>query len=113
MGFARIHVFTYSPRQGTQAAQLPQQVAAQIKKQRSQKMLALARESAKNFSQRFLGKTMPVLWEKRTDGLWTGLTDNYIKVYTKSDRTLTNKLLPVKLVQVREDGAWGEGWLDS
>ena len=71
-------------------------------------MLALAEKSAKNFSQRFLGKTMPVLWEKRTDGFWSGLTDNYIKVYTKSDKDLTNKLLPVKLVEVREDGVWAE-----
>jgi len=108
MGFARIHVFTYSPRQGTQAAQLPQPVGDKIKKQRSQKMLALAKESAQNFSQRFLGKTMMVLWEKQTDGLWSGLTDNYIKVYTRSSEDLTNKLLPVKLVEVRGDGVWGE-----
>ncbi len=107
MGFARIHVFTYSPRQGTQAAQLPQPVGAQIKKQRSQKMLALAKESAQNFNRQFLCKVMPVLWEKQTDGLWSGLTDNYIKVYTKSNRVLTNKLLPIKLVEVRGDGVWG------
>ena len=107
MGFARIHVFTYSPRQGTQAAQLPQPVGDKIKKQRSQKMLALAKESAQNFSQRFLGKTMMVLWEKQTDGLWSGLTDNYIKVYTKSSNDLTNKLLPVRLVEVRGDGVGG------
>ncbi len=108
MEFARIHVFTYSPRRGTQAAQLPQQVGAQIKKQRSQKMLALAKESAQSFSQRFLGKTMPVLWEKQSDGIWSGFTDNYIKVYTKNSKDLTNKLLPVKLVEVRGDGVWGE-----
>jgi len=105
--FARIHVFTYSPRQGTQAAQLPQQVADKTKKQRRQKMLALAKESAQNFSQRFLGKTMPVLWEKQSDELWSGYTDNYIKVYTKSDKDLTNQLLPVKLIEVRRDGVWG------
>jgi len=108
MGFARIHVFTYSPRQGTPAARLPQQVAAQIKKQRSQRMLALARESAQDFSQRFLGKVMSVLWERQTDGLWSGYTDNYIKIYTRNTRDLTNQLLPVKLVEVGDDGVWGE-----
>lgn len=106
--FARIHVFSYSPRQGTQAAQLPDQVGDKVKKQRSQKMLALARESAQNFSQQFLGKTVPVLWEKQSDGIWSGHTDNYIKVYTTSDENLTNKLLPVKLVEVRGGGVWGE-----
>ena len=107
--FARIHVFPYSPRQETQAAHMPNQVGDRVKKQRSQKMLALAKESAQNFSQQFSGKTMPVLWEKRSgDDLWSGLSDNYIKVYTKSDKDLTNKLLPVKLVEVRGDGVWGE-----
>jgi len=107
--FARIHVFSYSPREGTEAARLPRQVRAQVKKQRSQMILALARESAQNFSQRFLGKTMPVLWEKQSDGIWSGHTDNYIKVYTRSDEDLTNKLLPLKLMEVYGDGVWGEG----
>ena len=97
MGFARIHVFPYSPRQGTQAAQMPQQVGDKVKKQRTQRMLTLAEESAQNFRQQFLGETMMVLFEQRTNGVWSGLTDNYIKVYTKSDEDLRNKLLPVKL----------------
>ncbi len=108
--FARIHVFPYSPRQETQAAQMPQQIGIQVKKQRSQRMLALARESAQNFSQQFLGKVMPVLWEKRSgNGLWSGHTDNYIKVYTKSNKDLTNQLLPIKLVELfNRGGVWGE-----
>jgi threonylcarbamoyladenosine tRNA methylthiotransferase MtaB len=109
MEFARIHVFSYSPRQGTEAAGMSQSVDGKVKKQRSQRMLALAEESARKFSQRFLGRTMPVLWEKQTDGIWSGLTDNYIKVYAKSSKDLTNKLLPVKLVEVfNRDGVWGE-----
>ncbi len=84
-------------------------ISAKVKKQRSQKMLVLAEESAQNFRKRFLGKTLPVLWEKQSDRLWTGLTDNYIKVYTKSSEDLTNKLLPVKLVELfNRDGVWGE-----
>ncbi len=105
--FARIHVFPYSPRRETQAARMPQPVADEVKKQRTERMLALAQESARNFSQQFLGKVMPVLWEKQTDRVWSGLTDNYIKVYTKSSQDLTNQLLPVKLVEVDGDGVWG------
>jgi threonylcarbamoyladenosine tRNA methylthiotransferase MtaB len=73
-------------------------------------MLALANESAKNFSQQFSGKVMPVLWEKQSaNGIWSGLTDNYIKVYTRSNEDLTNKLLPVKLMGVFDrDGVRGE-----
>jgi len=105
--FARIHVFAYSPRQGTQAAQMPHQVSDKIKKERSQKMLALAQESAQNFSRRFLGRTMPVLFEQQSNGVWSGHTANYIKVYTKTTADLTNKLLPLKLAEVRGDGVWG------
>ena len=108
MEFARIHVFPYSPRQETEAARMPGQVRDKIKKQRSERMLALAKESAQSFSRRFLGKTMPVLWEKQSGGTWSGHTDNYIKVYTQSNKHLTNKLLPVKLVEVSGDGVWGE-----
>jgi len=106
--FARIHVFSYSPRQGTEAALMSPQVEAKVKKQRSQKMLALARKSSRSFSQQFMGKTMTVLWEKHENGIWSGLTGNYIKVYTRSDTDLTNRLLPVKLESVREDGMWGD-----
>jgi threonylcarbamoyladenosine tRNA methylthiotransferase MtaB len=108
MEFSRIHVFPYSPRSGTEAARMPQPVGDTVKKQRSQQMLALAKESAQEFRQKFLGRTMMVLWEKQSDGVWTGLTDNYIKVYTKSDEDLTNKPLLAKLVEVRGDRVLGE-----
>ena len=108
MEFARIHVFPYSPRRGTEAARMPEQVGDKVKKQCSQKMLALAEESARSFYRKFLGKTMSVLWEQRAGGVWFGLTGNYIKVHTRSDKDLTNRLLTTKLVEVKSDGAWGE-----
>ncbi len=108
MEFARIHVFPYSPRSGTQAAEMPQPVNEKVKKRRSERMLTLAHESAQSFRRQFLGKTMMVLWEKQSAaGIWSGLTDNYIKVYTRSDEDLANRLLPVKLVEGRGDGVWG------
>ncbi len=107
MEFARIHVFSYSPRSETEAFRMPQPVGDKIKKQRSQKMLALAHESIGSFSRRFIGKTMLVLWEKQADGIWSGHTDNYIKVYTESNDDLTNKFQPVKLMKIRGDGVWG------
>ena len=98
MEFARIHVFNYSPREGTEAARLPQQVESKVKKQRSRRMLALAEESAGNFRLRFLGRTMTVLWEQQSgDGVWSGVTDNYIRVYTRSNEDLSNKLLAVRV----------------
>jgi len=108
IGFARMHVFSYSPRDGTEAARMPQQVEDRVKKERSEKMLALAEQNARRFRQHFLGKTMTVLFEQQCDGVWSGLTSNYIRVYTKSSDDLTNKLLLVKLVESYKDGVWGE-----
>jgi threonylcarbamoyladenosine tRNA methylthiotransferase MtaB len=108
LGFARIHVFSYSRRSGTEAAWLPHQVSDKVKRERSRRMLALAEESNRNFSRRFLGRVMTVLFEQRSGGVWSGLTGNYIKVYAKSSEDLTGKLVPVKLVEVRGDGVWGE-----
>jgi len=108
MDFARIHVFSYSPRDGTEAARIPEQVKQQVKKQRRDRMLVLARESADNFHQRFLGKTMAVLWEKQDRGVWSGLTDNYIRVYAQCDADLTNQLTDVVLKKLHGDGVWGE-----
>jgi threonylcarbamoyladenosine tRNA methylthiotransferase MtaB len=99
MQFARIHVFSYSPRPGTQAALMPHQVEDKVKRERNRRMLALGRECVRSFRHKFLGKTMLVLWEKETCGVWSGLTGNYIRVYTKSDQDLTNQILPVKLVE--------------
>ena len=98
IGFARIHVFSYSPRSGTEAAKMTGQVPDKIKKERSQKMLALAEESARKFKESFAGESMDVLWEKQTDdGDWTGITGNYIRVFTKSNNDLSNKLQSTKV----------------
>lgn len=97
MRFARIHVFPYSPRPGTKAAAMPAGVDDKIKQERSRKMRALGRAGVRNFRQKFVGQTVMVLWEKETCGVWSGLTDNYIRVFTKSDKDLTNRLMPVKL----------------
>jgi threonylcarbamoyladenosine tRNA methylthiotransferase MtaB len=107
MQFARIHVFPFSPRPGTAAAAMPDQISDTVKKERSNQMLALSKKSVKAFQQRFIGKSLDVLWEQRSKGIWSGLTGNYIKVYTKSSKALTNLILPVKLMKLYRDGVWG------
>jgi threonylcarbamoyladenosine tRNA methylthiotransferase MtaB len=96
--FARIHVFPYSPRPGTEAAYMPDRISEKVTRERRQQMLALAQESARNFRLRFVGQTRPVLWERQnSEGIWSGLTDNYIPVQTESSDELTNRVLPVKI----------------
>jgi threonylcarbamoyladenosine tRNA methylthiotransferase MtaB len=108
-GFANIHVFPYSSRLGTEAVHMPHQVDERIKKLRSQRMLALAKRSARQFQERFLGQTLPVLWERKSEqGIWNGLTDNYLRVSTRSDEDLTNRIIQTKLVAEHARGLFGE-----
>jgi threonylcarbamoyladenosine tRNA methylthiotransferase MtaB len=108
MRFARVHVFSYSAREGTRAALMPDQIAATLKKERSEKMIFLAGELRQSFHQRFPGAIETVLFEQCENGLWSGLTDSYIKVYVESADDLANRLLCVKLVELRGDGMGGE-----
>ncbi len=108
MKFARIHVFPFSPRPNTAAAEMFEQVSDTVKKERTGVMLTLAKESARNFRQTFLGKTPNVLWEQQSAGVWSGYTGNYIKIYTKSADELTNTISPVKLMKLYREGLWGE-----
>ncbi len=93
MGFARIHVFPFSPRSGTEAAQMPGQVDEKVKKERSQKMITLAKESMDKFREQFKDTTLDVLWEQQTgSGVWSGITGNYIRVYQKDSKNTGNKV---------------------
>jgi len=108
MQFARIHVFPFSPRPATEAASMPDHVPAGIVKGRVGLMLSLAKESSKAFNNHFIGKTLDVLWEQRSGSVWSGLTGNYIRVYTRSNNDLANIIAPVKLVKSYRDGLYGE-----
>jgi threonylcarbamoyladenosine tRNA methylthiotransferase MtaB len=108
-GFARINVFPYSSRPGTAADVMSGQVTAAVKRERSQKMLAMGQESGDAFLRQFIGRTMPVLWERsKMDGNWSGLTGNFIKVYAKSEEDIWNRVTPSKLMGLKRGGMWGE-----
>jgi threonylcarbamoyladenosine tRNA methylthiotransferase MtaB len=115
MGFARTHVFKYSARPGTPAATMPGQVPPLVKKARSRAMVEVGRHSAEAFRRAFLGRTLEVLWEGQTKGsesgsktLWSGLTDNYLRVRTQGGIALSNTITWTKLVALAGDGMWGE-----
>jgi len=110
-GFANIHVFPFSPRPETAAAGMPKQIKDKVKVERNQRMLELSRSSRRHFYEQFLGQIMPVLWEKETSpgsGIYSGLTSNYIRVFTGSEKPLNNEITPVKLIELHNQGIWGE-----
>ena len=103
MGFARSHVFPYSPRPGTAAASLPDQLPRDARQARARALRDLGAEQLTRFCQQFVGREMPVLWERRRrDGLWSGLTDNYLRVVAHAECNLHNRLAPVRLVAARD-----------
>jgi len=109
MEFARLHVFPYSPRPGTAAAHLSGQVAPQVSDVRARAMRELGAERASRFRQRFIGREMTVLWEQRRhDGLWTGLTDNYLRAVTSTADDLHNRLTATRLLTVQDGHLVGE-----
>jgi threonylcarbamoyladenosine tRNA methylthiotransferase MtaB len=110
-GFANIHVFPFSPRPETAAAKMPKQIKDKVKEERNQRMLELSQSCRRSFCEQFLGQTMQVLWEKETSpgsGIYSGLTSNYIRVFTGSEKSLSNEITPVKLVRFHKQGMWGE-----
>jgi len=108
MGLARTHVFVYSPRPGTPAAGMPDQVDPQVRKARAARLRSIGRASSRQSRMRFVGRTMPVLWEtRRPDGRWSGLTDNYMRVYVDSEADLANTTCSARLLGLEKGGLRG------
>lgn len=107
LGFARMHVFPYSPRTGTPAAKMPDQVPEPVKKDRVHRLQALAQEMANDFHSQYLGTVQEVLFETNNDGITDGLTDTYIRVYT-DDEVETGELYKVRLEKLYKDGLYGK-----
>jgi threonylcarbamoyladenosine tRNA methylthiotransferase MtaB len=114
-GFARIHVFKFSPRRGTRAATMPGQVPEPAKQARSQSLVALADQGNRGFRRALVGQSADVLWEERLEtgkpgegGAWAGLTDNYIRVVMQSDGDLGNHITCVKLTGLTGDAMTGQ-----
>ena len=112
MQFARVHVFGFSSRPGTPAAQMSDQVSPQVKAERSRAMRAMAKASQRAFRRRFVGRTMDVLWESSRPGkagpIWSGLTGNYLRVHVASAADLANTIAPTRLVALPSAGLQGE-----
>ena len=80
VGFAAMHVFPYSPRPGTRAAAMPEQLPKAVKEARARAAQEAAEEMRRNYLKSQLGQTLPVLFETEENGLWQGHSDNYCVV---------------------------------
>ena len=109
VGFARLHVFPYSERPGTGAIRLPDSVPVAERRARARQVRALGEALGTAYRARFVGRTMPVLWEPRTlGGEWVGLTDTYLEVRTLDARALYNTITPMRMAAGEGDTLIGE-----
>jgi len=101
-GFSRIHVFKYSKRKNTKAAVMKNQIDGNIKKERSEKLIAQGEKYRNIFLEENLNKPREVLFEEEHDGEFHGYTTNYIKVKIKSHIDLKNQIKNVKIIDTEE-----------
>ena len=102
INFYEMHVFKYSPRRGTAAEKMPNQVDGEIKEERSKKLLELSKENELAFNKKYLGQEVEVLFEEREGKYFKGHTTNYILVYKETDEDLENKMLKVTIKNIDE-----------
>lgn len=100
--FYKMHIFKYSPREGTLAAKMTNQVDGNIKEERSQKLIELSNKNEKEYNEKYIGKSVEVLFEEEKDGLWSGYTKNYVRVFVSSDENLENRLQEIDIKDVYE-----------
>ena len=108
IGFARAHIFAYSRRTGTVAARAKNQVTNAEKRTRSQKMIAVTKESETAFLKSQIGKICSVLFETKRGNLNEGYTKNYTYVKVDSPDDLCGEIRDVRITDTADDYCVGE-----
>ncbi len=103
LGFCRLHVFPFSPRPGTAAAALPDQVPPALRRERAAELLALGEQLAAAHHQSLAGRPLPVLWEApgppdpQGRRLWRGLAPDGSRLRAWSAADLWNRIVPAQV----------------
>ncbi len=110
VGFTRTHIFSYSPREGTKAADFPLRISSLEIKKRVNLLKEITAESSYNYRRKFLNQDVKVLVEEKKDkdGYLKGYTERYVKVLLKGNDELKNKLISVKINKVDLERTLGE-----
>ena len=118
MRFAHAHIFPFSARTGTAAADFDGQVTKTVKRERSRRMHQAVARTGQLERTQYVGATRPVLWEgagrQLTDQadtlLWSGLTDNYLRVTAQAPggTDISNRITPVRLEELHGETLYGE-----
>ena len=101
--FYKMHIFKYSPRKGTKAAQMKQQIDGAKKEERSHKLIELSDENEKSYNKKYVGKTVEVLFEEKKDNYYKGHTKNYLLAYLSEENVkdikIENQIIKVRCIE--------------
>lgn len=107
--FYKMHVFKYSPRKGTKAATMPNQIEGNIKEKRSKKLIELSNQNQEEQNRNYIGKEVEVLLEEQEGEYIKGHTSNYIMVYVKSNNVkMKNTVKLAKIIEKKGENLIGE-----
>lgn len=109
IGFAKIHVFPYSPKRGTPAAARKDQLLNAVKVERSHTLIQLSDKMAAEFLADAVGTDAEVLYERAVgDGIYEGHTTNYMKVHGRSEVDLTNRICKTHITRAEGEMLFGD-----
>ena len=101
--FYKMHIFKYSPRKGTKAAMMPNQIDGNKKEERSRRLIALSNKNEKEYNESYVGKEIEILFEEEKDGILQGHSKNYILAHYKTSENMENKIVKLKCIEAKEE----------
>ncbi len=105
---SKMHIFKYSPRKGTRAAEFTNQIPGEVKETRSKLLLELDEKLELEYINKFIGREMDVLFEETNQNIACGYTRNYLKVCARTKDDISGKILYVKLTGSTDNIAMGD-----
>jgi len=105
--FYKMHVFKYSPRKGTKAAVMENQINGNIKEERSRKLIELSNKNQEEYNKKYIGRKVEVLFEESEEKYYKGHTPNYILVKVETDDNLENEIRKVIITEAYEEHVKG------
>lgn len=103
IGFYKIHTFKYSKRKGTVAEKMPNQILPDVQEQRSKIIMKLSYEMQNEYNQKYLGKTVKVLFEEKEGEYYKGHTTNYMMIYMRSEEKMENEIKDIYIDKIEND----------
>ncbi len=112
IGFSQMHVFKFSPREGTPAAKMTDQISPDVKNKRSERLIALGKSLEAQYAKTFVGESKEVIVERidSKTGAAEGLTTNYLRVYLPNEGYEEGQSLIVKITGYEEGQLMGNNY---